>query len=143
MDHGSNYDYHFIMKELVEEFKKQFSCLGENTKKYITFTVPIEKNGEEITKNISYILQFIDSARFMASSSSNLVNNLSQGIHRIKCKLGHDDKKCETCGIKYKYRDSFLEYTNFKYKCLVCNKNRQQNLTKSLKKNFLIHTIFF
>ena len=41
----------------------------------MTFTVPIEKevtrtdkNGEEITKNISYILQFIDSARFMASS---------------------------------------------------------------------------
>ena len=27
-----------------------------------------DKNGEEITKNISYILQFIDSAKFMASS---------------------------------------------------------------------------
>ena len=72
------------------------------------------KNGEEITKNMSYILQFIDSARFMASSLSNLVNNLSEGIHRIKCKFEHDDKKCETCGIKYKYCDCFLEYTNFK-----------------------------
>ena len=57
---GSNYDYHLIIKELAEEFVKQFSCLGENTKNYITFTVPIEKevirtdkNGEEITKNIS------------------------------------------------------------------------------------------
>ena len=40
---GSNYDYHFIMKELAEDFKKQFICLGENTEKYITFTVPIEK----------------------------------------------------------------------------------------------------
>ena len=57
---GSNYDYHFIIKELAEEFKKQFTCLGENTEKYITFTVPIEKeviridkNGEEITKNIT------------------------------------------------------------------------------------------
>ena len=38
---GSNYDYHFIIKELAEEFKKQFTCLGEYTKKYITFTVPI------------------------------------------------------------------------------------------------------
>ena len=63
---GSNYDYHFIIKELVEEFKKQFTCLGEDTEKYITFTIPIEKevtridkNGKEITKNISYILQFI------------------------------------------------------------------------------------
>ena len=44
-------------KELAEEFKKQFACLGENTEKYITFTVPIEKevkwidkNREEITK---------------------------------------------------------------------------------------------
>ena len=70
---GSNYDYHFIIKELAEEFKKQFICSGENTEKYITFTVPIEKevtridkNGEGITKNISYILQFIDSVRFMA-----------------------------------------------------------------------------
>ena len=60
---GSNYDYHFIKKELAEEFKKQFTCLGENTEKYITFIVPIEKKvkridkkREEITKNISYLL---------------------------------------------------------------------------------------
>ena len=72
---GSNYDYHFIIKELAEGFKQQFTCLGENTEKRITFTVTIEKevtrtdkNEEEITKNISYILQFIDSAKFMASS---------------------------------------------------------------------------
>ena len=100
---GSNYDYLFIIKELAEEFKKTFTCLGENTEKYITFTVPIEKeviridkNGEEITKNISYILHFIESTRFMASTLSNLVNNLSEGLHRIKCKLEHDDKKCKT-----------------------------------------------
>ena len=31
--HGSKYDYHFIIKELAEEFKKQFTCLGENTEK--------------------------------------------------------------------------------------------------------------
>ena len=41
---GSNYDYHFVIKELAEWFKKQFTCLGENSKKYITFTVLIEKN---------------------------------------------------------------------------------------------------
>ena len=79
------------MKELANEYKKQFTCLGENNGKYITFTVPIEKevtridkNGEKITKNLSYILQFIDSTRSMASSLLNLVNNLSEGIHRIK-----------------------------------------------------------
>ena len=117
---GSNYDYHFIIKELAQEFQKQFTCLGENTEKYITFTVPIEKevtridkNGEEIAKNISYILHFIDRARFMASSLSNLDNNLSEGLHRVKCKFEHDDEKCETCGIKYKYCDCFLENTSF------------------------------
>ena len=62
-DNRSNYDYHFITKQLPEEFKKQFTCLGENTEKYITFTVAVEKeftridkNGEKVTKNISYIL---------------------------------------------------------------------------------------
>ena len=73
----------------------------------------IDKNGEEATKNISYILKFVDSARFMASSLSNFVNNLSEWIHKIKCKFGHGDKKCETCGIIYKYWDRFFEYTNF------------------------------
>ena len=28
----------------------------------------------------------------MASSSSSLVNNLSEGIHKLKCKFGQDDK---------------------------------------------------
>ena len=50
----------------------------------------------------------------MASSLSNLVNNLSKGIHKIKSKCGQNDKKCETSRIKYKYYDCFLEYTNFK-----------------------------
>ena len=65
-DNGSNYDYHFIIKELAKEYEKQFTCLGENFEKYITFTVPREKevtridnNGGKITKNISYTLQFI------------------------------------------------------------------------------------
>ena len=38
---GSSYDYYFIIKELAEEFKKRLTGLGENTEKYITFTVPI------------------------------------------------------------------------------------------------------
>ena len=47
----------------------------------------------------SYILYFIDSAGFMASSLSNIVNNLSEGIHKMKRKYGHDYKKCQTSGI--------------------------------------------
>ena len=89
---GSNYDYHFIIKKLPEEFEKQFNGLGEKTKKYAIFTVPIEKEVTRIEKvekklqKISYTLQFIDSARFMASSLSNRVNNLYEETHKIKCK---------------------------------------------------------
>ena len=113
------------------------------------FTVPIEK---EVTRidieivnknwNISYILQFIDSARCMVSSLANLINNLSEGIHRIKCEFGDDDKKCETCGIKYKYRYCFLEYTNFKddlieYNVCLVTKIINTSLMKSWKLKFL------
>ena len=31
---GSNYDYHCIIKQLSEEPKEQFNCLGEKTEKY-------------------------------------------------------------------------------------------------------------
>ena len=31
----------------------------------------------------------------------------SERLNRIKCKLGKDDIKCETCGIKYKCCDCF------------------------------------
>ena len=48
------------------------------------------------------MLQFIDSAIFMAISLPNLVSKLLEGIHRIKCKFEHNGKKCETGGIKYK-----------------------------------------
>ena len=98
---GSNYGYHFIIKELAKEFKKTI-YLGETNEKYITFTVSIEKEvtityreREEIAKNISYILQFIDSARLMAISLSNLVNNFSEKIYRIKRKFRHCGKRCE------------------------------------------------
>ena len=69
----------------------------------MTFAVRIEKevtridtNGEKITTNIFNTLQVTNNARLMASSLSNLVNNLSEGLHRTKCELGHDDEKCET-----------------------------------------------
>ena len=31
----------------------------------------------------------------MASLLSNLVNNLTEGIHRTKCKYKYDNKKCK------------------------------------------------
>ena len=45
----------------------------------------IDKNPGEITKIVSYRLQFTDSARFMTSLLSSRIYNLSEGIHKIKC----------------------------------------------------------
>ena len=112
---GSTYDYHFIIKQLAREFKYYLECLGENTEKYITFSVPIKKvfdkdkkddndfdndknkkNGKDKKKDkgkkariITYKLRFIDSCRFMQDSLSNLVDNLS-GINN---KVSESDKK--------------------------------------------------
>ena len=83
---GSRYDYHLVIKKLAEEFKGEFECLGENTEKYITFSVPLKKENDD-GKIITYKLKFIDSYRFMQSSLSKLVDNLS-GVY---------DKECEKC----------------------------------------------
>ena len=61
----------------------------------------------------------------MASSLSNLINNLAEGIHKIEC------KDC----------DCFLEYESIKdnlikYKCLSCNKNYSNKLDEELKIRF-------
>ena len=44
---GSTYGYHFIIKELAEEFEGQFEYLDKNAEKYISFSVPVKK---QITK---------------------------------------------------------------------------------------------
>ena len=73
---GSTYDYHFIIKRLAKEFKDNFDCLGENTEKYITSSVPIKKEDDN-GKTTTYKLKFIDSYRFMEDSVSNLTDNWS------------------------------------------------------------------
>ena len=69
-------DYHFIIKQLTEDFKGQFECFGENTEKYIAFSVPIQK--DDNSRKITYKLKFIDSYRFIESKLSDLVDNLSE-----------------------------------------------------------------
>ena len=81
---GFTFDYHFIIKELAENFEGQFECLGENTEKYITFSVPIKKELDN-GKTITYKLKFIDSFRFMSTSLPKLVDNLSE-IYSKKCR---------------------------------------------------------
>ena len=73
----STYDYHFIIEELAKEFKGKIDCLGENTEKYITFSLPNEIENDN-GKTIKYKIKVTDSCRFMQSSLSSLVDNLSE-----------------------------------------------------------------
>ena len=98
----STYDYHFIIKQLAEEIEGDFKRLGENTEKYITFSLPLKKENDN-GKKITYKWKFIDSYRFMSTSLSNLVNNLS-GVYDKECKKCVERKKvslnCEFIGFK-------------------------------------------
>ena len=46
----------------------------------------IDKDENKTVVTISYNIKFIDSARFMATSLPNLVDNLTEGTTKIKCK---------------------------------------------------------
>ena len=48
---GSNFDYHFIIKELAKEFQGEFECLPGNTEKCKTFSLPIQKEVTKIDKD--------------------------------------------------------------------------------------------
>ena len=123
---GSKYDKHFIIKELVKEFKEEFECLGENTEKYVAFFIPInktftkiDKDGMEKIVNIPYRLKFIDSYRFMPVALSSLVDNLSDGLH-----------KCKDCESSPKYINA--EDSKVVFKHLDCNKVYNKDFNKEL-----------
>ena len=121
---GSTCDYHFIIKELAEEFEGQFKWLVKNTEKYKTFSVPIKKQLDN-GKTREYKLNFIKSLRFMSSSLSSLVDNLSEGLHNYKCT----------------YCKSYLDYISTEEKLLIFNclkysKNYKKHFNKDLIRRF-------
>ena len=87
--------------------------------------IKIDKEGNEAVETISSKIEFIDSARFMASALSNLIENLTEVIRNIKC------KDCN-CFLEYES----VEDTFIKYKCLSCNKNYLNKPDGELKKKF-------
>ena len=79
---GSTYDYHFIINKLPKEFYGELECFGENTEKYITFSVSISRALDN-AKNITYRFKVY---WWLSTSLSSLDDNLSEKPHSDKCK---------------------------------------------------------
>ena len=147
---GSTYDYLFIIKELVKEFEGNFDCLGENTEKYITFSVQLKKGIENKNLEITYKIKFIDSFRYMSSSLSKLVDNLSEGIHNNKCsdcksnldymRITKNKKlllKCFNCNIYYKKKFNDL-IKKFKNAYSFCNNDMAEPSSSERINKFIL-----
>ena len=75
----------------------------------------------------SYKIKFVDSARF----KSNLVNNLTEEIHKIKC------KNCD-CFLEYES----VKVNSIKCKCLSCKKDYSNKIDEELKNDLRTHLNF-
>ena len=78
-----------------------------------------------MVKTITYKIKFIESFRFILSSLSSIVDNLTQRLHNDK----YND--CKSC----------LKYVSTKdnriiFKCLKCNKRYEKEFNKDLIKRF-------
>ena len=104
----------------MKEFESNFECLGESTEKYITFSVPIKKKIENKDIEITCKIKFIDSCRFMATSLSKLVDNLTEDIH---------GDKCVDCKSDLSYMKVIDEALIFR--CFNCKKTIKKKLTKN------------
>ena len=140
---GSNYDYHFIWAG-----RRIWKIIWLSTRNHWK----IHRNRKRLKKLIqnykkNCILQFIDNARFTASSLSNLDKYLSKGFYKIKCKSSHNDRKCETCGIIYEegtvfFNTQTLEMIYMNTNIYNVTQITNKTLMKSYRNNFLIHTNF-
>ena len=86
--------------------------------------MPIKKKIENKDLAITYKIKFIDSYRFMASSLSRLVDNLSEGIH---------NNKYSDCGSSLDYIKTMAERKNEKIilECYNCKQRSKKNLIKN------------
>ena len=84
----------------------------------------IKKNIENKNLEITYKIKCIDSYRFMASSLSKLVDNLSEGIH---------NNKCSDCGSNLVYIKITTERKNEKLilECYNCKQRYEKSLIKN------------
>ena len=74
---------------------------------------------------ISYKIKFIGSFRFMSSSLSDLVDNLSEGLH---------SDKCIDCKSRLGYMS--VKDNQLIFSCFECKKNYKKEFNKELNKRF-------
>ena len=103
-----------IALEKIHRSIKRFQFQQKNK------TKRIDKDGNEDITTVSYKRNSIGSARFMASSLSNLINNLAEGIHKINYFLEYESAK-----------DNLV-----KYKCLTANEKYSNKIDQKLKESF-------
>ena len=83
----------------------------------------------------------------MTRSLSNLVNNLSEGVHKIKYKFGHNDKNVKRVELNINIVTAFLNIQVLKMieqnlSVFAVTKIINTTLWKIQKNDFLIHTNF-
>ena len=91
----------------------------------VILIVPLKKKIENKDTEINYKIKFIDSCRFMSSSLSKLVDNLSEGFHNNK----YSDCESNLDYIKIKNEKLLL-------KCFNCNTYYKKKFNKDLIKKF-------
>ena len=118
---GSRYDFHLILNPLAKHFDGPFSCLGENTEKYITFSTFKFKKTSNAKKCITYQMKFIDSFRHMGQLLSNLVDNFAKPGKNLINRFYNTNQLCDNDINKfelllrkgvypYEYMDSWLKF---------------------------------
>ena len=103
-------------------------CLGENTEKYISFSVKIDTKKVD-NETINYSLKFLDSFRFIRSSLDFLVDNLSEINNKTCISCKEKSKATQYCEFVKLNKNMLL------YKCLNCKAISCKSL-KPLINNF-------
>ena len=109
------------MKQLAEKFKSQFKFIGENDGKWYYFLVPIKKERDN-DKAATYKLKFIDSFRYMPTSLTNIVDNLSGIYKKIQSAACLEEKHAKRKSIQSECDFIDLKNNKLRYKFKECKK---------------------